>query len=1055
MREKKYFSRYKQPLEQLPNFTETQVKSYKWLIEKGLAEVFKEFSPIKDYSEKKFELEFTGFELSKPKYDEHYAKENKLTFEAPIRARVKLKNKTLNIDKEQEIFVADFPLMTEHGTFVINGVERVVVPQLARSFGIFFNIQESKGKRYFGAKIIPARGAWVEIESESDGAIYVRIDKKRKFPITSLLRVLGLSTDETILKAFNDNPEAKRVIEISLSKDTAKSVADSYVEIYKRLRDGDLATADHAKEFILSIFSKEKYDLSEVGRFKFNRRFGKSIGKADIEKRTVTADDIVTIARHIVTLNHTPKALPDDIDHLGSRRVRPVGEMMQQKVRVGMSQMKRNIQDRMSTIDSDATLPIQLISPRPLQARIKEFFTTNQLSQFMAQYNTLTEIEHLRTLSALGPGGLTRERAGLEVRDVHPSHYGRLCPIHTPEGPNIGLILRLATYARVNDFGIIETPYAKVVKGKITKDIVYMDGLEEEGYNIAHAAIRYDEKGNIADENVEVRALGKPTLVSRDQVHFIDVAPNQAFSIATSMIPFLEHDDANRALMGSNMQKQATPCIAPEAPIVATGIEEKAARDTGRVVIAKEDGVVSYVDARKIIVEDNKGKEHEYNLISYSRTNGFTAFHQRPAVDGGQKVKKGDILADTSSSDGGQIALGQNVKVAFMAWGGANYEDAIILSERLVKNSKFSSIHMDEFVVNVRDTKLGPEITTHDIPNVGEGKLKDLDEDGIVRVGAEVHPNDILVGKITPKGEAELTPEERLLRSIFGEKARDVKDTSLRMEHGKRGRVVGVKVFSRDKGDNLDSGIIKRIHVEVAQLRSVSVGDKLAGRHGNKGVISIILPEEDMPYDEDGMPVDVILTPLGVPSRMNLGQVLELHLGLAAHTLNYQAITPAFMGATAEEIKEELVKAGFSADGKVQLYDGRTGEPFEQQTAIGYMYIMKLHHMVEDKIHMRSIGPYSLITQQPLGGKAQGGGQRFGEMEVWALEGYGATHVLREMLTVKSDDIQGRSAAFDSIVKGEDIRQNNVPESFNVLLNNLRGLGLDVELRKREGGSKE
>jgi DNA-directed RNA polymerase subunit beta len=1054
MREKKYFSRYKHPLVELPDFTETQVKSYKWLIEKGLAEVFKEFSPIKDYSEKKFELEFAGFELLKPKYNEHYAKENKLSYEAPIRARVKLKNKTLNIEKEQEIFMADFPLMTEHGTFVINGVERVVVPQLARSFGVFFTAQESKGKRYFGAKIIPARGAWVEIESESDGAIYVRIDKKRKFPITSLLRVLGLHTDEAILKAFHDNSEAKKVIETTLSKDTAKTLDEAYVEIYKRLRDGDLATPDHAKEFIHSIFSKEKYDLSEVGRFKFNRRFTKSLDKAHIEKRTVTADDIVIIADHIVKQNHNAKAVPDDIDHLGSRRVRPVGEMMQQKVRVGMSQMKRNIQDRMSTIDSDATLPIQFISPRPLQARIKEFFTTNQLSQFMAQYNTLTEIEHLRTLSALGPGGLTRERAGLEVRDVHPSHYGRLCPIHTPEGPNIGLILRLATYARVNDFGIIETPYAKVTKGKITKEIVYLDALEEENYNIAHAAIRYDEHGVIADENVEVRSNGKPTMVPRDQVHFIDVAPNQAFSIATSMIPFLEHDDANRALMGSNMQKQATPCISPEAPIVATGIEEKAARDTGRVIVAKEDGVVSYVDARKVVVKSSKSGDHEYPLISYSRTNGFTAFHQRPAVDLGQKVKKGDVLADTSTSDHGQVALGQNVLVAFMAWGGANYEDAIILSERLVKNSKFTSVHMDEFVVNVRDTKLGPEITTHDIPNVGEAKLKDLDEDGIVRVGAEVHPNDILVGKITPKGEAELTPEERLLRSIFGEKARDVKDTSLRMEHGKRGRVIGVKVFSRDKGDNLDSGIIKRIHIEVAQLRNVSVGDKLAGRHGNKGVISVVLPEEDMPYMEDGTPVDVILTPLGVPSRMNLGQVLELHLGLAAHTLNYQAITPAFMGASVDEIKEELKKAGFPENGKVQLFDGRTGEPFEQQSAIGYMYILKLHHMVEDKIHMRSIGPYSLITQQPLGGKAQGGGQRFGEMEVWALEGYGAAHTLREMLTVKSDDITGRSAAFDSIVKGEDIKQNNIPESFNVLLNNLRGLALDVELRRKEGGTK-
>lgn len=1047
-REKKYFARYKKPFVDLPNFTEVQTKSYQWLLEKGLGEVFREFSPIKDYSEKKFDLEFTGFELSQPKYDPHYAKEQKLTFEAPLRARVKLKNKTLNIEKEQEIFLADFPLMTAHGTFIINGVERVVVPQLARSFGIFFTTQEIKRRRYFGAKVIPARGAWIEIESEADGAIYIRIDKKRKFPATSLLRILGLRTDAEIVAAFDRDPDAKNVITATLAKDVAKTVDDAYIEVYRRLRDGDLATSDHAKEFVNSLFSKEKYDLSEVGRFKFNRRFGKGTGKAEIAERTFSVDDLVTVLSNIVKLNLTPKALPDDIDHLGSRRVRPVGEMMQQKVRVGMSQMKRNIQDRMSTIDSDATLPIQFISPRPLQARIKEFFTTNQLSQFMAQYNVLTEIEHLRTLSALGSGGLTRERAGLEVRDVHQSHYGRLCPIHTPEGPNIGLILRLATYARVNDFGIIETPYVKVKNGKITGTIEYLDALEEEKHFIAHAAVRYDAEGNIIEEKVEVRRNGRPDLIPRNEVSYIDVAPNQAFSIATSMIPFLEHDNANRALMGSNMQKQATPCIAPEAPIVATGIEGKAARDTGRVLVSKSDGTVTSVDARKIVVKDSKGNEYEYPLVSYSRTNGFTAFHQRPTIDLHQKVKAGDVLADTSSSDRGEVALGQNVLVAFMAWGGANYEDAIILSERLIKDSKFASIHMDEFVVNVRDTKLGPEITTHDIPNVGEAKLKDLDEDGIVRVGAEVHPNDILVGKITPKGEAELTPEERLLRSIFGEKARDVKDTSLRMEHGKRGRVVGVKVFSRERGDHLESGIIKRIHIEVAQLRNVSVGDKLAGRHGNKGVISVVLPEEDMPYTEDGKPVDVILTPLGVPSRMNLGQVLELHLGLAAHTLNYQAITPPFMGATVDEIKGELVKAGFPETGKVQLYDGRTGEPFEQESAVGYMYIMKLHHMVEDKIHMRSIGPYSLITQQPLGGKAQGGGQRFGEMEVWALEGYGAAHTLREMLTVKSDDIVGRSAAFDSIVKGDDIRQNNVPESFNVLLSNLRGLGLDVGLSR-------
>jgi DNA-directed RNA polymerase subunit beta len=706
----------------------------------------------------------------------------------------------------------------------------------------------------------------------------------------------------------------------------------------------------------------------------------------------------------------------------------------------------------MSTIDTDVSLPVQFISPKPLQARIKEFFTTNQLSQFMTQENPLAEIENLRTLSALGPGGLNRARAGFEVRDVHPSHYGRLCPIHTPEGPNIGLVLRLAVYARLNDFGMIETPYAKVKKGKITDEIVYLNASEEESYNIAHAATPYDVDGNITVEDVEVRIEGKPSTVPKDQVHYIDVATNQAFSIATSMIPFLNHDEANRALMASNMQRQATPCIIPEAPLVATGMESAALRDTGRLVFAADAGVVTYVDGMKIKVKNTKGKETEYNLVSFSRTNGFTAFHQRPSVNVGDKVKAGDILADTSASEHGQTAIGQNMLVAFMSWSGSNYEDAIILSERVVKNSKFTSIHIEEFVVNVRDTKLGPEVTTCDIPNVGENKLKNLAEDGIVRVGAEVRPGDILVGKITPKGETQLTPEERLLRSLFGEKARDVKDTSKRMEGGKRGRIINVQVFSREKGDKLESGIIKRIHIEVAQLRNVSVGDKLAGRHGNKGVISRILPEEDMPYMADGTPIDVILTPLGVPSRMNLGQILELHLGLAAHTLGYQAIVPPFVGPTGDEIKTELKIAGFSETGKMKLYDGRTGEAFEKDIAVGYMYIMKLHHMVEDKIHMRSIGPYSLITQQPLGGKAQNGGQRFGEMEVWALLGHGAAHTLQEILTIKSDDIQGRSAAFDAIVKGQPITELHTPASFNVLLNNLRGLALDVQIKK---GSKD
>lgn len=1033
----------------LPNFVESQVTSFNTLIEKGIGEVLKEFSPISDYAGKKFELSFTGFELLKPKYDEHYAKNNKLSYEGQVKVKVKLKNKMLDAVKEQEMFLADLPLMTDHGTFIINGIERVIVAQLARSFGIFFTLNELKGKNLFGAKVIPARGVWMEIESDSDGTIYTRIDRKRKFPITSLLRILGAKTNEEILALFKGNELARKAIETTLAKDHAKTVDEAYIEIHKRLRDGDLATADNAREFLGNIFNPERYDLSSVGRFRFNKRFGKSMDEKALEIRTVSVDDVSTIISHIVELNNTPDAVEDDIDHLGSRRVRYVGELLQQKLRVGMTQMKRNIQDKMSTVEPDVTLPVNFVFPRPLQARIKEFFTTNQLSQFMGQENVLSEIENLRLLTALGPGGLTRERAGFEVRDVHPSHYGRLCPIHTPEGPNIGLVLRLSMYARVNDFGMIETPYAKVKNGKVTSEVSYLNALEEENFRIAHAAIPYDSNGKITADEVEVRINGKPGLAKANEVDYIDVATNQAFSIGTSLIPFLNHDDANRALMGSNMQRQATPCLIPEAPLVATGIEKQAVVDTGRIVLAPEDGEIVYVDSKKVIFEGKKNGKKEYSLVHFSRTNGFTAFHQRPIVSIGDKVKKGDVLVDTSTSDNGEIALGQNMLVAFMSWSGSNYEDAIILSERVVKNSKFSSINIEEFVINVRDTKLGPEVTTCDIPNVGEAKLKNLAEDGIVRIGAEVRPGDILVGKISPRGETQLTPEERLLRSIFGEKARDVKDTSKRMEGGNRGRVISVKIFSREKGDKLESGIIKKIYIEVAELRNVSVGDKLAGRHGNKGVISKILPEEDMPYMEDGTPVDVILTPLGVPSRMNLGQILELHLGLAANTLGYQAIVPPFAGATDIEIKQELKKAGFDESGKMKLRDGRTGLHFDQPIAVGYMYILKLHHMVEDKIHMRSIGPYSLITQQPLGGKAQGGGQRFGEMEVWALLGHGAAHTLREILTIKSDDIQGRSQAFDSIVKGEIMKQPNLPASFNVLLKSLRGLALNVELIKK------
>lgn len=1042
-RPKKTFSKWREPLTALPNLVKNQTDSYQMLIQNELPEIMKEFNPITDYTEKKFELEFLSVEIGLPKHTEVYAKENKLTYEAPLRARVKLNNKILGTIKEQEIFMADFPMMTVHGTFIINGVERVVVPQLARSFGVFFDIEDIKGGRYFGAKIIPNRGVWIELLSEPDDELIVRIDKKRKFGVIPLLRAVGYHTDDAMLKAFKTE-KGKSVIKNLIERESVKTVQESYIEIYKKLRDGDLATPENAKEFFDAMFSPERYDLSAVGRFRMNKRFGLPTDGKEGNRRTLSKDDLAMIIEHIITLNNDKDAEEDDIDHMGSRRVRYVGEMMAASVRKGMLQMKRNIQDKMSVIDTNTTLPVTVVNQRPLQARIKEFFTVNQLSQLMVQENLLGEVEHLRTLSALGPGGLTRERAGFEVRDVHTSHYGRVCPIHTPEGPNIGLILRLSMYARVNDFGIIETPYAKVKSGKITGEIVYMNALEEEKYVIAHAGAARDSKNNLTDIKVEARKYSQPALVKKEEVEYIDVATNQAYSIATSMIPFLENDDANRALMGSNMQRQAVPLMIPEAPLVATGVEELAAKDLGRNIYAEEAGEVTYVDASKITVKSGK-KEKDYTLINFARTNAFNVFHQRPIVTKGQNVEVGQVMADCSTSDYGQVALGHNMTVAFMPWNGNNYEDAIIINERLIGNNKFSSIHIEEFICSVRDTKLGPEVTTHDIPNVSEQKLKNLDEYGIVRIGAEVRPGDILVGKITPKGETEMSPEERLLRSIFGEKVRDVKDSSLRLDGGKRGRVIGVKIFSRDKGDSLESGVIQRIHVEVAQIRNIQVGDKLAGRHGNKGVISTVLPEEEMPYMADGRTVDIILTPLGIPSRMNLGQILEMHLGYAADKLGYQAIVPPFQGATTDEIKAELEKAGMDASGTVDLYDGRTGEKFDKPVAVGIMYILKLHHMVEDKIHQRSIGPYSLITQQPLGGKSQNGGQRFGEMEVWALEGYGAANILREMLTIKSDDIEGRTEAYDSIIRGQEIGMPKTPASFNVLLNTLRGLALDVE----------
>ena len=1041
----KTFGAYQAPSVPFPDFVGHQRSSFDWLLKDGLMELFKEFSPITDYSGKKFELQFESFEIGEPKYDEAFARENIRTYEAPIKATVKLVNKTFGSEKTQEIFLTDMPMMTPHGSFVVSGVERAIVPQLARSFGAFFVSELIRGKQFFGSKIIPLRGVWIEIDSEADGALFMKIDRKRKFPISQILTVFGGGLGQEVLKHFSKDPLAKAAMEATLVHDEAKSIEEAYVEIHRRMRDGDLATPENAKNFVQSLFSVERYDLGRVGRSRLNSRFGLPVTEKSLEKRTLTLADFVRIIGEIVRLNADSSARPDDIDHLGFRRVRFVGELLQARMRVGMSRMKRNIQDRMSTIESETTLPMALVNPRPFHASVHEFFTANQLSQFMDQQNILSELENMRTFSALGPGGLTRERAGFEVRDVHPSHYGRLCPIHTPEGQNIGLILHMATHARANDFGVIETPYVRMKGGKTTDEIVHLNALDEELEYIAHGATPIDKNGRIVPEHVEARYKGDPIIVPREAITLMDASTYQMFSIATCMIPFVDHDDANRALMGSNMQKQATPLLIPEAPLVATGIEEPAARSTGRLILATEAGEVTYVDARKVVVENKEGKKKDYHLQGITQTNQNSTFMQRPSIVLGDKIKKGDVLADNSSTDQGQLALGQNVRVAFMSWNGANYEDAIIISERLVEEAKFTTVHIEDFECVVRDTKLGPETTTHDIPNVGELRLKNLDEEGVIRIGAEVRSGDILVGKVTPKGETQLTPEERLLRSIFGDKAKDVKDTSLRMEGGKRGRVIGVRVFSREKGDQLESGIIKKMVVTVAQVRNVSVGDKLSGRHGNKGVISRVLPVADMPYDKDGNPVDIILTPLGVPSRMNLGQILELHLGLAAHSLGYQAIVPPFAGATPDEIRDELEAAGFSRSGKMQLYDGQTGEAFAQTIAVGYMYILKLHHMVEDKIHMRSIGPYSLITQQPLGGKAQNGGQRFGEMEVWALLGYGAAYTLREMLTIKSDDIQGRSAAFDAIVKGEPISHTGTPASFAVLTNQIRGLALDVE----------
>ena len=1025
------------------DLNEMQLKSYDWFIKTGLKELLGEISPVYDHTGKEFELHFGDYRFDEPKYDEKTARYKDATYEAPLRIKLRLVNKYTGKEEKQEVYFGDFPIMTSRGTFIINGVERVVVSQLIRSPGVYFTSVSWRGKQLFGAKIIPNRGAWLEFETDIDGTISVKIDRHRKVPVTSLFRVFGMK--EEAIKGFLSGTDAAslKFLNATLKKDVAKNTDESYLEIYRRLRPGDPATPATAKALIDAMFQRyDRYDLSAVGRFKMNQRLSLSRKR---DSRLLELEDITAIAREITVLNNKPDSQVDDIDHLGNRRLKAVGELLQGRLRIGFARLRRIIQDRMSTENKDQLTPAQLINFRPVAAVIKEFFASSQLSQFMDQVNPLAELEHKRRISALGPGGLTRERASFEVRDVHRSHYGRICPIQTPEGANIGLINYLASFARINDFGFLETPYVRVKDGKITGEVVWLDGLEEEKYRITHAGVKRDANNKIEGIIVEARIKGVPGTCSPHEVELMDIAPHQFVSVATSLIPFLQHDDANRALMGSNMQRQAVVSIKPEAPYVSTGEEERIALDSGYVVQAEGDGKVTEVDASHVTVKYQKGGTKTYHLEKNKRSNQFTCISQRPLVDLDQKVKKGDVLVDGPSIENGVLALGQNLLVAFMSWEGANFEDAVILSERVVRDDLFTSIHIEDFYCDVRDTKLGPEITTPDIPNVSEEKLRNLDEEGIIRIGAEVKSGDILVGKISPKGEAELTSEERLLRAIFGEKARDVKDTSLTLSHGKRGRVVSIKIFDREKGDKLEPGIIKRIQIEVAQLRKVQAGDKVAGRHGNKGVISQVRAVEDMPYLEDGTPVDIILNPLGVASRMNLGQIFETHLGWAASKLGYRAVTPGLDSASEDEIRAELKRAGLPESGKVTLHDGRTGFPFDNKVCVGQIYMMKLNHLVEDKAHMRSIGPYSLITQQPLGGKAQFGGQRFGEMEVWALEGYGARHTLQEMLTIKSDDVLGRAAAYESIIRGDKIREPNIPASFNVLMNELKSLAFDIK----------
>lgn len=1058
-------------VQEMPDLIEIQKSSYQWFLDEGLKSIFEDISPIQDFTGK-MSLEFLDYSLGEEKYSVDEAKDRDATYAAPLKVKVRLINKETGEVKEQEVFLGDFHLMTDRGTFIVNGAERVIVSQLVRSPGVYFshNKDANSGADIYGSTIIPNRGAWLEYETDAQGAIYVRIDRTRKLPATIILRALGVDTNEAILAMLGENPH----VYATLEKDNTTNEAEALIEVYKKLRPGEPPTVDSARSLLYTLFfDPKRYDLGNVGRYKLDKKLEHGVFKRineegkvwDHETQTyqeydgdlsevrndyikyLTRADIFQTLKHLITLM-SEGFVSDDIDHLGNRRLRCVGELLQNQFRIGLSRMERVVKERMTIQDTEAITPQVLINIRPVVAALKEFFGSSQLSQFMDQNNPLAELTHKRRLSALGPGGLSRERAGFEVRDVHHSHYGRMCPIETPEGPNIGLIGSLSTFARINEYGFIETPYRKVDKERdvVTEEIHYLTADVEDLYVVAQANEPLDEEGHFIHDRVNVRFGHDITSMPAKNVDYMDVSPKQVISVAAGLIPFLEHDDANRALMGANMQRQAVPLLVTDAPFIGTGMERKTAVDSRVMEVAGEEGVVERVDGDTVIVKHKDGSLEEHHLAKYKRSNQGTCVNQRPIIHKGTPVEKGQVLADGPATDRGELALGRNVVVAFMTWEGYNYEDAILLNEKLVRDDYFTSVHIEEYECDARDTKLGSEELTRDIPNVGDDILKDLDGNGVIRIGTEVRSGDILVGKVTPKGETELTAEERLLRAIFGEKAREVRDTSLRVPHGEQGKVVDIREFTRANGDELSPGVNRLVRVYVAQKRKISVGDKMAGRHGNKGVVSRILPEEDMPYLPDGTPVDVVLNPLGVPSRMNIGQVLECHLGWAAKNLGIHIATPVFDGANEEDILNALAEAGMDFTGKSELRDGRTGELFDNPVTVGVMYMLKLHHLVDDKIHARSTGPYSLVTQQPLGGKAQFGGQRFGEMEVWALEAYGAAYTLQEILTVKSDDVVGRVKTYESIVKGENVPEPGVPESFKVLIKELQSLCLDVKV---------